>query len=184
MRFRLEQVLPGAPAGDELEVRRPDLAGAPAASLVDDRATFPVQSQALNEAVIYFGTNSYSLRRSERTKLQSVNDVLNSSPGKLLVISGFCDKWGNAEYNLYLSKKRCQSVRSYLRRLGVAPERMIIEENGKEGTENEDGPSWKKRRVEFRLKDTPHFGGAEVISPSTFGTALHSNRAAGIQKQA
>jgi outer membrane protein OmpA-like peptidoglycan-associated protein len=112
----------------------------------------------LKESAVYFGMNSFAVRRSERAKLRVVNRILSENTGKQLEIAGFCDKWGNAEYNLYLSKKRCETIKSYLVGLGVDPDRLVVNENGSDGVDEEDQESWKRRRVEFHLRDVPQPG--------------------------
>ncbi|MDA0811008.1 MAG: OmpA family protein [Verrucomicrobia bacterium] len=150
---RVEMRLQQPPAGqtstsviataDAYEMRKP-LPIAPEATAL--------ASAELKESVVYFGINSFAVRRSERAKLRVVNRILSENTAKQLVIAGFCDKWGNAEYNLYLSKKRCETIKSYLEGLGVDPDRLVVNEHGGDGTD-EDEESWKLRRVEFQLRD-------------------------------
>ncbi|MCB1096494.1 MAG: OmpA family protein [Verrucomicrobiae bacterium] len=148
--MQLQRVAPRTPiaSSEEFELRKP----LPGGAAMDAPAT------ELEDSIVYFGINSFAIRRSERSKLRAVNSVLAQNPGKDLIIRGFCDKWGNAEYNLYLSKKRCETVKSYLVGLGIEPERMVVDENGSEGADEEVGPSWKRRRVEFQLRDVPRLG--------------------------
>ncbi|MGK0186116.1 MAG: outer membrane protein OmpA-like peptidoglycan-associated protein [Verrucomicrobiales bacterium] len=155
---RVKMHLEGSPASKPLatsyELRRADLVSAPIATKEVELA----QQEALQKSIVYFGMNSYALRRSERSKLRKALGILLNHPDKVVVISGFCDRWGNVEYNQFLSRKRCETVKSYMIGLGMAGAKLVIEENGNSIAESEEGPSWKKRRVEFRLRDRQQMG--------------------------
>jgi outer membrane protein OmpA-like peptidoglycan-associated protein len=97
---------------------------------------------------VYFTSNSFRLRNADHQRLKEVADSTRAAGGKILLISGFADPYGDSEYNLYLSKKRCQAVQRQLLRLGVDPDHLKIDERGAVDSAK-DMPSWKKRRVEF-----------------------------------
>lgn len=73
---------------------------------------------------VYFGFDSSAINASERSKLQEAADYLAQNPGDDLLIQGFCDWYGTAEYNLALGDRRAGSARDFLITLGVSPERV------------------------------------------------------------
>lgn len=73
---------------------------------------------------VYFGFDSSSVGASERSKLQQAADYLIDNPSDGLLIQGRADWYGTAEYNLALGDRRANSVRDYLRTLGISPGRM------------------------------------------------------------
>ena len=67
---------------------------------------------------VYFSYDSYAVEPSELGKLESVASFLKSS-SKSIIIAGFTDIRGTAEYNRGLGEKRAQAVRSQLISEGV-----------------------------------------------------------------
>lgn len=109
---------------------------------------------ASNQSVvdpIYFALDRYAVAPAERPKLQNVIKWLSDNPGKNLVLIGFCDWRGTAEYNLGLGENRSNSVKRYLVSLGADASRL--ETLSKGSTEAKQGGSeseWAKdRRVDF-----------------------------------
>lgn len=76
--------------------------------------------------VIYFGYDEYSIRPSERIKLEQVADILRSNPGNRLVAEGNTDWYGTTEYNLGLADRRANAVKTYLEQLGISGDRIDI----------------------------------------------------------
>lgn len=100
---------------------------------------------------IYFALDRYAVAPAERPKLQNALKWLSDNPGKNLVLIGFCDWRGTAEYNLGLGENRANSVKRYLVSLGADASRL--ETLSKGSTEAKQGGSesdWAKdRRVDF-----------------------------------
>ena len=100
---------------------------------------------------IYFALDRYAVAPAERPKLQNALKWLQDNPGKNLVLVGFCDWRGTAEYNLGLGENRANSVKRYLVSLGADASRL--ETLSKGSTEAKQGGSdaeWAKdRRVDF-----------------------------------
>ena len=63
---------------------------------------------------IGFDSNSHSLNRSIHNTLKGVARILVEYPDTSLVIDGFTDSTGSAQYNQELSEKRAEQVRSFL----------------------------------------------------------------------
>jgi len=73
---------------------------------------------------VYFGFDSAAIAASERAKLQAAADYLMDNPSDSLLIEGYCDWYGTAEYNLALGDRRAGSARDFLITLGVDPSRV------------------------------------------------------------
>ncbi len=62
---------------------------------------------------IYFDFDSQTIRTSENGKIQQVASFLQQNSGQI-IIAGFTDERGTAEYNRGLGERRAQSVREAL----------------------------------------------------------------------
>jgi len=69
-------------------------------------------SQELSHNV-YFDTDKYMVNSSEESKFQSFLSKLDSIDIDRITIYGFCDDRGTDPYNLWLSKKRANTVKWY-----------------------------------------------------------------------
>lgn len=67
-------------------------------------------------ATVYFDFDKYTVSASERTKVDAVAGRVMATE---VIIAGYTDHFGTAEYNLGLSDRRAQSVREYLVKLGA-----------------------------------------------------------------
>lgn len=100
---------------------------------------------------VYFAFDSYVVDSSESRKLDAVADFLRSSD-KEIIIAGFTDERGTAEYNRGLGEKRAQAVRSHLLSLGVSGQRVHTTSFGAEmpADPGYGEAAWaKNRRAEF-----------------------------------
>ncbi len=107
-------------------------------------------------ADVNFAYDSDFLDETAKSKLQTNAVWLIGNPGKKIVVEGHCDERGTAEYNLALGERRAQSVRNYLRNLGVTKDQLDIISYGEElpldpaSTES----AWaKNRRAHFSIKN-------------------------------
>ena len=106
---------------------------------------------------VEFNFDKDTIQKKSYVLLDSLGEALNSNDlkGKSIIIGGHTDTKGSAEYNLALSKRRAQSVKTYLvNKWGVAPDLIEAVGYGKsrpitDGTSAED--QQKNRRVEIRL---------------------------------
>ena len=73
---------------------------------------------------VYFSFDSYAIASTERPKLQTAADYLNTNPQDGLLIEGYCDWYGTSDYNLALGDRRAKSIRDYLITLGVGGNRI------------------------------------------------------------
>jgi peptidoglycan-associated lipoprotein len=72
---------------------------------------------------IYFDFDSQTLRSSESSKIQEVAEFMKSSSSEI-IIAGFTDERGTAEYNRGLGDRRAGAVREHLIAEGVEANRI------------------------------------------------------------
>ena len=72
---------------------------------------------------VYFDFDKYTVSASERAKIDAVAGRVMATD---VIIAGYTDHFGTAEYNLGLSDRRAQSVRDYLVKLGSNQSRSEI----------------------------------------------------------
>ena len=110
------------------------------------------KKESIKISNIYFDFDDFSL--SEKAKKTLVEDAawLMNNPQKEVVIEGYCDERGTAEYNIALGERRASSAKRYLINLGVKPGQLSTISYGEERPvdpgHNEE--AWaKNRRDEF-----------------------------------
>ncbi|MFL5318686.1 MAG: OmpA family protein [Myxococcaceae bacterium] len=124
----------------------------------------------LNGSVL-FAFDEASLLPDAKRRLDVVADVLKQAPDEQFRVEGYTDAIGDDSYNLQLSQRRADSVKSYLVSRGVSPEQIAslgygenrpVADNGSpEGRAN-------NRRVEIVL---PNEGAKGVGGSGSAGTS-------------
>ena len=102
-------------------------------------------------APVYFGFDSYVVGSSERAKVGAVAAALKGSSSSLIV-AGFTDERGTAEYNRGLGERRAQAVRQTLVEQGLSASRIQTVSFGSEmpAESGSNESAWaKNRRAEF-----------------------------------
>jgi peptidoglycan-associated lipoprotein len=79
-----------------------------------------------------FDYDSYLIRPDARTALEQDAAYLKAHPSLQIVVAGYADERGTAEYNLALGEKRAQAARDQLIADGVSPDRLEVVSYGKE----------------------------------------------------
>ena len=87
-------------------------------------------------------------------QLNKVSKMLKESPGSTVVLAGFTDNKGKAEYNLGLSHRRVESVGKYLsQKYNVSNDRIILHWYGEiapvANNDTEEGRQQNRRVVGF-----------------------------------
>lgn len=95
---------------------------------------------------VYFALDSSRLTGRARKILARHAAWLKRNPSVQIQIEGFCDERGSDDYNYQLGAKRARRARNYLKRLGVAQNRMTTLSHGR--IEGNYGPN---RRTSFIL---------------------------------
>ena len=108
----------------------------------------------LGENAVRFNTNKATLSSSAQVNLDKLIPVFNSYENTNIVIYGYTDSTGRAEYNQTLSAKRASSVKDYLTTKGLSNARIETKGLGINDpiatNETAEGRS-KNRRVEFAI---------------------------------
>ncbi|PKN37155.1 MAG: hypothetical protein CVU62_11150 [Deltaproteobacteria bacterium HGW-Deltaproteobacteria-2] len=103
---------------------------------------------------VTFDTNSAELRPGLYNEINRVAGVLNQYPDTLIRVEGHTDSKGSDEYNMDLSKRRANNVKTLLVMRGVAENRIEVVGYGKTmpvATNNTESGRQKNRRVEIRI---------------------------------
>ncbi len=103
---------------------------------------------------VYFDYDSYALRPDGQAATTKAASYLVSHPSIRIVIGGYCDDRGSAEYNLALGENRANSAKTALVNAGVAATRIRVVSYGKEKqfcTEETESCWQQNRRAQFSL---------------------------------
>lgn len=106
---------------------------------------------------VFFETDRAVIRSVSFPLLDTVAQVLRDFPEIMVEVQGHTDSRGRDSHNLRLSQARAESVREYLIRVGIAPERLSAHGYGEtQPIETNATPEGRtaNRRVEFRRTDT------------------------------
>ncbi|RYZ40905.1 MAG: hypothetical protein EOO71_14230 [Myxococcaceae bacterium] len=114
---------------------------------------------ALKATPIYFTLDSSSLPPEAGDELTRIAQALRQRSIAKVTVAGHTCELGTTEYNIALGQRRAASVRAYLLRLGIEPERISVVSYGEERPADPDAPA-KNRRAEFsfRLPEQAHAG--------------------------
>jgi len=147
---------PPEPAPPPPPPAAPPACVAPAGFQVD--ANCRIIEQTLVVRAVDFEFNSADLTLPARQTLDEVAVSLVKQPELKVEIQGYTDSTGSAEYNLHLSQKRAESVRSYLTSKGVTPMDLTAKGFGKASpiatNATAEGRA-ENRRVAFQVTGAP-----------------------------
>jgi len=104
--------------------------------------------------VIEFNFASAELRPSSYASLDKIAAILYNRPNLKLIVEGHCDDRGSDEYNDLLSRRRAESIKSYLVSRGLEPDNIRAYGYGKRRPVTADISERGRqlnRRVEFIL---------------------------------
>ncbi len=125
---------------------------APTTMLSDDelfaRKTLAELNAERPLGTVYFDLDSSEVRDEARTILARNAEWLRRWPSTRITIEGHSDERGTAEYNLGLSDRRAQAVRTYLGSLGIDGDRVLAIGKGKEAPVCADSTEacWQQNR--------------------------------------
>jgi peptidoglycan-associated lipoprotein len=142
-------------ANVRVTVRVPTAPTVPAESAGNDNAN--MGSDAVfhqNVPDIFFDYDSYALRPEGEASATKAASYLVSHPSIKIVIGGYCDDRGSAEYNLALGENRANAAKTALVSAGVAASRIRVVSFGKEKQfcTDETEECWQQnRRAQFSL---------------------------------
>jgi peptidoglycan-associated lipoprotein len=110
---------------------------------------------------VNFDFDAASVRDQDRPALERFAHVVQKYyPGSRVTIEGFADPAGSARYNVVLSQRRAESVKSYLTTQGVAPTQLATIGYGKTrqvapGAWGDQVGAEQNRRVVFVIETKP-----------------------------
>ena len=131
------------------------VAAAPTAPVADasgDMGSDAAFHQAVPDA--FFDYDSYDLRPDAQQAVSTASGYLAAHPAIRVVIGGYSDERGSAEYNLALGENRANAARQSLVAAGVAPSRLRVVSYGKEKqfcSESTESCWQQNRRAQFSL---------------------------------
>jgi outer membrane protein OmpA-like peptidoglycan-associated protein len=103
---------------------------------------------------VTFDTNSTEIRPELYTEINRIARILNQYPDTLISVEGHTDNKGSDEYNLKLSQRRADAVKTLLTLRGVAADRIDAFGYGKTmpiATNDTETGRQMNRRVEIRI---------------------------------
>lgn len=114
------------------------------------------QDAAFHAAVkdIFFGYDSYDIRPEDEAAVTAAAAYLNKNPNIKVLIAGYCDDRGSAEYNITLGENRANAAKQALTVAGVNASRIRVVSYGKERQfcSEENEACWQQnRRAQFNV---------------------------------
>jgi len=103
---------------------------------------------------VFFDYDSYDLRPDATASTTKAATYLTAHPSIKVVIGGYCDDRGSAEYNLALGENRANAARTALVSAGISASRLRVISYGKEKqfcTEQDESCWQQNRRAQFSL---------------------------------
>lgn len=103
---------------------------------------------------IFFGYDSYEIQPDAETSISQAARYLESHPAIKILVAGYCDDRGSAEYNITLGENRANAAKQALVAAGVAPDRIRTTSYGKERqfcTEETESCWQQNRRDQFSI---------------------------------
>jgi peptidoglycan-associated lipoprotein len=141
-------------ASVRVTVRVPQVPTAPVAT---DNESGSMGSDAEFKAHVqdlYFDYDSFELRPDAQSAVSATASYLNAHPAIKVLIGGYCDDRGSAEYNITLGENRANSAKTALVSAGVNASRIRVVSYGKERQfcTEEDESCWQQnRRDQFTI---------------------------------
>jgi peptidoglycan-associated lipoprotein len=127
---------------------------AAAAPPVSTSETMTEQMFEQNVKPAFFDYDAYEIRPDAQTVLAQNASFLAAHPTLKVVIGGYCDDRGSAEYNLALGENRANAAKQSLVNGGVSPDRVRTVSYGKEKqfcTQADEACWQQNRRAGFSL---------------------------------
>ena len=105
---------------------------------------------------VLFDYDRAELKPGGMRSVQKLADFLNDNPERKVIVEGYTDSTGSAEYNQRLSERRADAVRMALVKMGVDPQRIVSQGYGKEypvASNSDSAGRAMNRRVEVTISD-------------------------------
>lgn len=105
---------------------------------------------------VLFDLNRAELKPGGMHNITKLAQFLQENPDRKVIVEGYTDSTGSADYNQGLSERRANSVRAALVRQGVGPERIVAQGYGKEypvASNSDSSGRAMNRRVEVTISN-------------------------------
>lgn len=106
------------------------------------------------DAGVYFDTNKSAVKGTSATTLDKLAGIFKEYPNSVILVEGHTDSAGPEDYNMDLSKRRAESVTSYLVSQGITPGRFTTKWYGEAQPKADNSTAEGKaqnRRVELGI---------------------------------
>ena len=126
----------------------------PAARVVEPEVVKP-EEIAKGIQDIFFDYDRFYIRDEAELIMGKNAEYLKENTSSKIIIEGYCDERGTAEYNIALGESRAQAAKEYLLKSGIAPTRISTISYGKERpfcTEHNEDCWQANRRVHFVIE--------------------------------
>ncbi len=103
---------------------------------------------------LFFGYDSYDLQPEAQQSISAAAAYLNANPNIKILIGGYCDDRGSAEFNITLGENRANAAKTALVAAGVSASRIRVVSYGKERQfcSEETESCWQQnRRDQFSI---------------------------------
>ena len=125
----------------------------PSAGNIDES---DISDSAFHGAVkdLFFDYDSYDIRPADASSVSAGATYLNAHPNIKVLIAGYCDDRGSAEYNITLGENRANAAKQALVAAGVNADRVRVVSYGKERqfcTEENEACWQQNRRAQFNV---------------------------------
>jgi peptidoglycan-associated lipoprotein len=103
---------------------------------------------------VFFGYDSFDLTPQADTSITAAAAYLNAHPAIKILIGGYCDDRGSAEYNITLGENRANAAKTALVSAGINASRIRVVSYGKEKqfcTEENESCWQQNRRGQFSI---------------------------------
>jgi peptidoglycan-associated lipoprotein len=139
-------------ANVRVTVRVPEVPAAPADTGNGDMGSDAAFHAAVQD--VFFGYDSFDLTPQADTSVTAAATYLNAHPAIKILIGGYCDDRGSAEYNITLGENRANAVKTALVSAGINASRIRVVSYGKEKQfcSEETESCWQQnRRGQFSI---------------------------------
>jgi peptidoglycan-associated lipoprotein len=115
-----------------------------------------ISDSAFHGAVkdLFYDYDSYDIRPADEASVTAAAAYLNAHPDIKVLIAGYCDDRGSAEYNITLGENRANAAKQALVAAGVNAARIRVVSYGKERqfcTEENEACWQQNRRAQFNV---------------------------------
>lgn len=124
----------------------------------DSERSAKIRELFAKEHKVYFGFDSFSLNNESKDILDQLAAKMNELgvTNAVIVVTGYADSAGPENYNLVLSEKRANEVRSYLKGIGITASDLTVSAKGEDDPIGDNSTAEgraKNRRAEISLKE-------------------------------